>query len=133
MHAASFIRSRRIVLESSLLRQPRLFRLILLHEIFHFVWARLGNEKRRQYSRMLEREFASDVRGELGCSAQLKKDARPAPGTRAWREYVCESFCDTAAFVFSGFRRHPAFTLATCWKKRRRLWFAFTFAPGCRC
>jgi len=133
IYAASFIRKRRIVLESGLRRQRRLFRLILLHEIFHFVWSRLGKEKRRQYSQILEREISEHAKGELGHSAQLKKDACPAPGTGAWRDYVCESFCDTAAFVFAGFTHHSAFTLGKRWRRARRDWFTVTFADGCRC
>jgi hypothetical protein len=132
VHAASFIRSRRIVLESSLLRQRRIFRLILVHETFHFVWVRLGNEKRREFSRLLEQEFASDATGELGCSAQLKKDRHPTPGTRGWRDYACESFCDTAAFLFSGLKHYQPFTLPNRWIELRRAWFAASFKNGCR-
>ena len=131
VHAASFIRRRRIVLESRLLRSRRLFRLILLHEIFHFVWTRFGNSTRASFSDLLEDEFAAGARGELGESALTKKERRPLPGTRAWRDYVCESFCDTAAFLYSGFKTHPAFTLRNRWISRRRSWFAATFT-GCR-
>jgi hypothetical protein len=43
--------------------------------------------------------------------------------TRRWREYCCESFCDTAAWMYSGVRSHPEFTLAPRFRARRRLWF----------
>jgi hypothetical protein len=133
VHAASFIRRRRIVLEARLLRYPRLFRLILVHEIFHFVWARLSNAKRTEFSRLLECEFAAGVEGELGESAQVKKAGSPIRETHAWRDYVCESFCDSAAFTYSGLNRNAAFTLASRWRNRRKRWFEATFAPGCRC
>jgi hypothetical protein len=133
VRAASFIRRRHIVVESGLLRQSRLLRLILIHEIFHFVWVRLSNSKRAEFSRLLEHEFASRARGELGESADLKKAARPAIHTHGWRDYVCESFCDTAAFVYSGLPRCSAFTLAACWCRLRRRWFDSTFSGGCRC
>jgi hypothetical protein len=133
VHAACFIRERRIVLEQRLLRYSRLLRLILIHEIFHFVWARLGNRKRAEFSRLLEREFFSGARGELGESASVKKVGKPMRGTRAWSDYVCESFCDTAAFVYSGLRTHAVFTLANRWANRRRSWFETSFKAGCRC
>lgn len=133
VHAASFIRCRQIVLESRLLRSRRLFRLILLHEVFHFVWTRLGNTARSSFSKLLEDEFAAGARGELGESALVKKEHSPIPGTRLWRDYLCESFCDTAAFMYSGFKTHPAFTLRNRWISRRRSWFAATFAACRRC
>ncbi|MBV8896547.1 MAG: hypothetical protein JO051_08545 [Acidobacteriaceae bacterium] len=133
VHAASFIRGRRIVLESGLLRHRRLLRLILVHELFHFVWARLSNRKRAEYSHLLAQEFLHGARGELGESSGLKKAARPKPGTRAWRDYVCESFCDSAAFVYSRINRHHAITLAQRWRQRRRRWFEATFAARCGC
>jgi hypothetical protein len=133
VHAASFIRRRQIVLESRLLRHRRLLRLILIHEIFHFVWVRLSNSKRAEFSRLLQREFASGAKGELGESSDCMKASCPAIGTAVWRDYVCESFCDTAAFVFSGPTRHSAFTLANRWTKLRRHWFEVTFAAGCGC
>lgn len=133
VHAASFIHERRIVLDSALLRSPRTFQLILTHEIFHFVWARLGNAKREEFAQLLEREFASRANGELGESAALKKSAHPIPGTRAWREYVCESFCDTAALVCVRTRAQLACTLGNRWTNFRRVWFESTFSVrrGC--
>ncbi len=120
-------------MEASLLRRRTLLRFILIHEVFHFVWVRLGNPKRAEFSRLLEQELAAGARGELGESAQLKKATRPLPQTRAWRDYVCESFCDTAAFVYLGLNRNLAGGLAKRWQARRRRWFEDTFAAGCRC
>lgn len=121
------------MLESQLLRSPRLLRLILIHEIFHFVWVRLGNMKRAEYTYLLEGEHRNGARGEVGESAQVKKELRPVPGTAVWRDYVCESFADTAAHVYAGFNRHTSFALAKRWIARRREWFETTFVDGCRC
>jgi hypothetical protein len=41
-----------------------------------------------------------------------------------WREYCCESFCDTAAWLYSGVQVHSEFTLAGRYRHRRRVWFA---------
>jgi hypothetical protein len=117
VHAAAFIRRREIVLETQLTRKPGDLRLITVHEIFHLVWARLGNPARRTWAVLLEAEAAAQARGELGESSSLKK----SPG------YVCESFCDTAAWLYSGVRRSPHFTLAERWRSRRRAWFEHTF------
>ncbi len=72
-------------------------------------------------------ELAAGTRGELGWSAEWRKDALQSGDvrlrTRHWREYCCESFCDTAAFLYSGVRRHPEFTLAARFRGRRRAWF----------
>lgn len=136
MHAAAFIRNREVVLESDLLVEPRMLRLIFVHEMFHFVWARLGNGARREFADLLAAEFAARARGELGESASVAKDAL-TPGdrqrsSRAWRNYACESFCDTAARLYSGVRRH-SFTLKRQWVSRRERWFRAAFESGCRC
>jgi hypothetical protein len=122
VYAASFICERRIVLEEKLLRQKRLFRLILVHELFHFVWARLGNEKRSAFSRLLAAERKARARGELGESAQVRKDLLNVAD--CWRDYVCESFCDTAAWFYARVRKHESFTLAKRWQVRRAAWFS---------
>jgi hypothetical protein len=121
VHAATFIRRREIVLETDLTRKPGDLGLITVHEIFHFVWARLGNPARRAWSALLETEAAAHARGELGESSSLKKS--PV----CTRDYACESFCDTAAWLYSGVRRSPHFTLAERWRSRRRAWFEHTF------
>jgi hypothetical protein len=56
-----------------------------------------------------------------------KRTLGPRTG-RAWRDYVCESFCDTAAWLYSGVRRHPEFTLAPRFRERRAAWFEAAFA-----
>ncbi|MGC2657161.1 MAG: hypothetical protein WA324_04220 [Bryobacteraceae bacterium] len=123
VHAACYIRERKIVLERELLSFPSLFRLIVVHELFHFVWARLGNKLRREFSAVLVLEHSQGVRGELGESSDAWKaslrehDCRE--GTTRWRDYVCESFCDTAAWLYAGVRSHESFTLGSRWRNRR--------------
>ena len=124
--AGSFLRKRRIVLDSSLLRTRRQFARILIHELFHFVWLRLGNPLRRKYADLVRAEFARHVRGELGWSAEWRKDALgwATSDSRRWREYVCESFCDTAGYLYSGIGTYSEGTLSASARKARRLWFA---------
>jgi hypothetical protein len=131
VHAASFIKKRSIVLESELLRRKHLLRAILVHELFHFVWVRCGNERRRQFSALLREEILTNARGELGESSETWKDtwrqsgeSRPTPNDRRWREYVCESFCDTAAWYLSVDRYRLPVTLARRWQRKRAAWFA---------
>jgi hypothetical protein len=149
MHAASFLRHGDIVINASLLGSRRELARILYHEIFHFVWARLGNPLRLNYERLLRQEWREGARGELGWSAEsrkvlLSKQQRgpiretPAiesrPGNRVWRggsaqrrlwaEYVCESFCDSAAwFCLASWREHREWTLKPRFRQRRRRWF----------
>ena len=81
---------------------PRIF----VHELFHFVWLRAGNPLRWSYEGCVRAEFRSGARGELGWSAEWRKAASRAGDvrrrSRRWREYACESFCDTAAWLYSG-------------------------------
>jgi hypothetical protein len=67
------------------------------------------------------------VRGELGWSAERMKAALSrtdgARRTRAWREYVCESFCDSAAWLLAGGAGSEEFTLPTAARRARRVWF----------
>lgn len=103
---------------------PRIF----VHELFHFVWARAGNPLRWSYERLVRGEFRAGARGELGWSAEWRKAALDGRDvrrrTRLWREYCCESFCDTAAWLYSGTARHPEFTLRSKFRPARRAWFA---------
>ena len=127
MYAATFIPQRRIVLEEQLFDDASHLRLILTHEILHFVWLRLGNARRREFQALLAAECAARARGELGESADVakgqiaEKDWRS--NSRAWRYYACESFCDTGAWLLGGVEKHPSFRLASRWRKRRAAWF----------
>ena len=127
IHAGSLLRERRMLLETSLARDSAEFRRIFVHELFHFVWLRLGNPRRWSYERLLAREVVAGARGELGWSAEWRKLALAASDrrrrTRRWREYVCESFCDSAAWIWAEAGRHPEFTLSTRFRAARRAWF----------
>jgi len=127
-HAATYLRQRRMVIEEALMADPEDFARIFVHELFHFVWLRLGNARRRSYERLVAGELGRSALGELGWSAEWRKGKlvgrdRTAR-TRRWREYCCESFCDTAAWVYAGVERHEEFTLATRLRAARRKWFA---------
>lgn len=124
VHAGSYLRERRIALDCS----PGEFNRVFVHELFHFVWLRLGNRRRHSYEALLRLETEAGARGELGWSAEWRKQDLSATDvrsrTRRWREYCCESFCDSAAWLYSGVRRHEEFTLAGRHRDRRRRWFA---------
>jgi hypothetical protein len=126
VHAGSFLRQRRIAFNCTQAEFPRVF----AHELFHFVWLRAGNPLRRSWEALLNAELAAHARGELGWSAAWRKEALATSDRRRrdrrWREYCCESFCDTAAWLYSGVSRHPEFTLAARFRARRRLWFGKT-------
>jgi hypothetical protein len=123
VHAGSFLRERRIAFNCTRPEFPRIF----IHELFHFVWVRAGNLRRRAWEGLLEAEIARGGRGELGWSAEWRKKALGPPDirqrSRRWREYCCESFCDTAAWRYSGLKQHAEFTLASRFRARRRAWF----------
>lgn len=125
-HAATYIRQRLILLDRELLRNPREHGRILAHELFHFVWVRLGNPRRRSWETLLRREWRAGTRGESGWSAEWRKAelTRGDVSRRAgkWREYCCESFCDTAAWLETGSRREV--TLPPECLAARRAWFA---------
>ncbi len=127
VHAATFLRKRLILLETALLRHQSELARILVHELFHFVWLRLGNPVRRSFEALLRRESGAYAAGELGWSAEWRKQALGVRDrrerTRRWREYVCESFCDSAAWWLAGKRRHGEFTLAARFRQSRRAWF----------
>jgi hypothetical protein len=134
VHAGSFLRERRIAVDCTRAEIPRIF----VHELFHFVWLRAGNPVRLSYERLLLAEHAAGARGELGWSSEWRKERLTPPGGtrgrpvrgRRWREYCCESFCDTAAWLFGGggarWARHREFTLAARFCGRRRTWFETT-------
>jgi hypothetical protein len=130
VHAGTFVRERRIAFHCSRAEFPRIF----VHELFHFIWARLGNPARRSYEQLVKGEWQAGWRGELGWSAEWRKGAL-AEGdvqsrSRRWREYCCESFCDTAAWLYCGARRHVEFTLAGGCRAHRRAWFAQKIESG---
>lgn len=127
VYAASFIRHRRIVLENGLISNPKTLRFIFVHELFHFAWVRLGNRRRDEYSCLLADELACNARGELGESSAVKKSEFLAGRElsrqrKTWRDYVCESFCDSAGSIFTG-PVHKGRNLGKAWTARRREWF----------
>ncbi len=127
--AATSIPKRLILLDKQVLDQEGDFERILIHEVFHFVWIRLSNSTRRDWEKLLASERAA---GELGWSAEWRKqklktsDAKVR--TPAWRRYARESFCDSAAWLYSGLKRHDEFTLPAAARRVRRQWFERNFA-----
>lgn len=132
--AASSIPGRRIYLASSVFARRGEFERILIHELFHFCWVRLSNARRRAWEQVLARECAARAKGELGWSAEWRKAALHRGDvllrTPRWRRYACESFCDTAAWMYGGLRAHDEFTLASRARAARREWFAQCFPKG---
>ncbi len=134
--AATSIPRRVIYLDREVLVQRGDFERILVHELFHFVWVRLSNQARREWEGLLSAELRGHVKGELGWSAEWRKEklgARDAIArTPAWRRYACESFCDSAARLYSGLSRHDEFTLAAPWVRRRAAWMSNLATNGLR-
>lgn len=130
VHAGTFLHQRRIAFDC----QAREFRRIFVHELFHFVWWKAGNPARHSFERLLAAERRRGARGELGWSAEWRRQALRAPDihsrTRRWREYCCESFCDTAAWLYAGAGRHPEFTLDVRFRPARRAWFRAFLKSG---
>lgn len=126
VHAGAYLRERRIALNCT----QREFARVFVHELFHFVWLRAGNPTRRAFEDLLRQEQRRSARGELGWSAEWRKCELTGRDillrTRRWREYCCESFCDTAAWAYSGLARHEEFTLTAHFRERRRDWFRRT-------
>jgi hypothetical protein len=123
--AATFIRGRETILDPELKKNPRRHRRILVHEYFHFVWVRLGNPRRSAWEGFLRAEWDAHVRGEAGWSAEWRKAKLSAQDvaerSRRWRDYCCESFCDTGALVSCGDGREV--TLAVSRQRARVAWF----------
>ena len=128
--AATHIPRRVILLDAGLLAQPGEFE----HEIFHFAWVRLSNQTRRSWEGVLAAELALRARGELGWSAEWRKNKLTRSDIRGrapgWRRYVCESFCDTSAWLCTGLRGHDEYTLAVPARRIRRRWFAEHLLAG---
>jgi hypothetical protein len=126
--AATSIPKRIILLDSQTLREHGEFERILVHEIFHFAWLRLSNQSRWSWEAVLQSELNSRAKGELGWSAEWRKQKLTRTDryrrTRAWRRYACESFCDSAASIYAGLRDHDEFTLAQRFRRNRANWFA---------
>jgi hypothetical protein len=125
-HASTFIRQRLIILDIDLKNDPEELHRVLLHEQFHFVWVRLGNPLRLSWEALLRSEWQSGSRGETGWSAEWRKrnlsDRDVEHRTRTWREYCCESFCDTAAWILGGSENEV--TLAARHRRERKTWYA---------
>jgi hypothetical protein len=123
VHGGSFLRERRIAFDCTRAEFPRIF----VHELFHFVWLRAGNPLRLAWEERMRAEFRARARGDLGWSAEWRRwelaDRDVVARSRRWREYCCESFCDTAAWLYSGVRRHGEFRLARRFREQRREWF----------
>ena len=132
--AGASIPRRLILLDAAVLARRGEFERILIHELFHFAWVRLSNRKRLAWEQVLAGELRKSVKGELGWSSEWRKavltraDARLR--TPKWRRYACESFCDSAAWIFAGLRAHDEFTLAAASRRLRRRWFAEQFSDG---
>src|SRR5262249_13122649 len=126
-HASSSIRKRFILLDSGVLVRRGEFERILVHELFHFVWVRLGNSMRHEWEAVLREEIVHRIRGELGWSSEWRKNNLAVRNARVrdarWRRYACESFCDTAAWMFARIGKHDEFTLTASARKARRSWF----------
>jgi hypothetical protein len=128
-HAATSIPRRLILLDRGVLSTHGDFERILIHEIFHFAWVRLSNQSRRDWETLLSAERQP---GELGWSAEWRK-LKLTPSDRRqrspkWKRYARESFCDSAAYLFSELKHHDEFTLPQKSKLARKSWFRKTFA-----
>jgi hypothetical protein len=128
--AATYIRKRETVLDPELKKSPRRHRRILLHEYFHFAWVRLGNPRRAAWEAFLKAEWQTGTRGEAGWSAEWRKRKLAgrdvAERSRLWREYCCESFCDTGALVTeidSRYLDDSEVTLSAGRRRARVAWF----------
>lgn len=132
--ASTSIPRRVILLDREVLLRAGEFERILIHEVFHFAWVRLSNANRRSWERLLDDELRARIKGELGWSAEWRKAALrfndAARRSPKWRRYACESFCDSAAWLFGGLVRHDEFTLAARARRARHGWFRTTFPPA---
>jgi hypothetical protein len=117
--AGAAIRRREILLHPSLRDDAKERSRILTHEFFHFAWVRLGNPRRQEWKQLLQAELTARTKGELGWSSQWRKDRLP----KRFHDYACESFCDTAAALYSACREHEEYTLAARWRAKRAAWF----------
>ena len=125
--AGASLPRRLILLDKSVLARRGEFERILIHELFHFAWVRLSNQKRAAWEQVLAAELRERIKGELGWSAEWRKEVLTRADLRLrtpkWRRYACESFCDSAAWIFAGLPAHDEFTLAATYRRLRRRWF----------
>jgi hypothetical protein len=125
--AGCFLRKRQIVLEEQMLRTPRVLERIFVHEVFHFVWSKLRPSLREAYQNLILSELQRGARGELGWSAESMKTKLTEEDrltcSRRWKDYLCESFCDTAGWMFGARRHYSEMTLAKTFRDGRRKWF----------
>ena len=132
--AETSIPRRVIFLDRQVLDRRGDFERILIHELFHFAWVRLSNQTRWSWEAVLAAEFSRRSPGELGWSAEWRKNklSRLDRNSRSpkWRRYICESFCDSAAWMYAGLATHDEYTLAAGHRKRRRAWLAKNLATG---
>lgn len=132
--AGASIPRRLILLDAAVLARRGEFERILIHELFHFVWVRLPNHQRVAWEQVLAGELRKRVKGELGWSAEWRKEILTRADARLrtpkWRRYACESFCDSAAWMFGGLRVHDEFTLAAAYRRQRRRWFTEQFSAS---
>jgi hypothetical protein len=130
-HAATSIPRRLILLDRGVLDKRGEFERILIHEIFHFAWVRLSNEGRREWEGVLASEKSP---GELGWSAEWRKLGLTPSDARVrspkWKRYARESFCDSAAWLFSELKTHDEFTLPARDRRARKDWFQKKFASS---
>jgi hypothetical protein len=72
--------------------------------------------------------------GELGWSAEWRKLKLEKSDRRLrspkWKRYARESFCDSAAWLYSELKRHDEFTLGAQSRRARKAWFQKNFASG---
>ena len=123
VHAGSFLRERRIALDCTRAEFPRIF----VHEVAHFIWLRLGNPLRLRYEEIVRAEIAAGARGELGWSAEWRKDdagrdddaAADPPVARI----LLREFLRYRRVAVLRLKRHEEFTLGERWRQKRRAWF----------
>ncbi|MBC7928324.1 MAG: hypothetical protein H7039_22005 [Bryobacteraceae bacterium] len=126
VYAGCFLRKRRIVLDQQMVKTPRVLERIFVHEVFHFVWSRLARDLRESYELMILSEIQASTRGELGWSAEslkIKLSAQEiATRNRKWKDYLCESFCDTGGWLYGTATRYSEMTLDRASRDLRRAW-----------
>lgn len=124
VYAASFLRERRMVFDEALRRDHGELIRIMVHELFHFAWVRLSNDLRETWKQLVRKELVLHARGELGWSAESRKcafrSANVDPFGPAWSQYCCESYCDSAAWLYADSGVHEEFTLAPRFREIRR-------------